>query len=419
MAKKIILGVIGFLVVIGIIGGIGGDSAEESASVQSESRTEAVQAIEPEATASEVVQAIEPKATASEVVQASEPKATATPLPPGFGDGTHLVGTDIQPGLYRATQDCYWARLSNTSGEFSAILANGNTRGPAVVQVLETDRAFESKRCGRWTEVAGAITSDPNAAFGDGTYIVGVDIAAGTWRTAGTDSCYWQRSSGFSGELGDIIANDNARGSAIVTITANDAGFTSKRCGDWAKAVQASEPRATATSAIQVSEPKATAVPLPPGFGDGTHLVGTDIQPGLYRATQDCYWARLSNTSGELSAILANGNTRGPAVVQIQETDRAFESKRCGRWTEVAGAITSDPNAAFGDGTYIVGVDIAAGTWRTAGTDNCYWQRSSGFSGELGDIIANDNARGSAIVTIAANDVGFTSKRCGDWAKVE
>jgi len=72
-------------------------------------------------------------------------------------------------------------------------------------------------------------------------------------------------------------------------------------------------------------------------FGPGVHLVGTDIQPGQYRnaGSSDCYWARLSNTTGDLDAILANDNVDGQAIVTIAATDAAFESTRCGTWTKI------------------------------------------------------------------------------------
>lgn len=73
-----------------------------------------------------------------------------------------------------------------------------------------------------------------------------------------------------------------------------------------------------------------------------------------------------------------------------------------------------------GDGTFIVGTDITPGTYRTTGPAgiNCYWERVSGLGGSFGEIIANGNAKGQTVVTIAASDKGFTSKGCQDWVKV-
>ncbi|WP_123353515.1 hypothetical protein [Frigoribacterium sp. PhB160] len=72
-----------------------------------------------------------------------------------FGSGVHLVGTDIQPGQYRNTgsDDCYWARLRGTSGDFSDLIANDLPSGPAVVSILPGDVAFSSERCGTWTKI--------------------------------------------------------------------------------------------------------------------------------------------------------------------------------------------------------------------------------------------------------------------------
>ena len=80
---------------------------------------------------------------------------------------------------------------------------------------------------------------------------------------------------------------------------------------------------------------------------------------------------------------------------------------------------TPAPKIAFSDGTYRVGADIQAGTYRsTATTTNCYWKRLRGFSGSSSDIIANYFGNGPTIVTISPTDVGFESSRCGGWEKI-
>ncbi len=75
-------------------------------------------------------------------------------------------------------------------------------------------------------------------------------------------------------------------------------------------------------------------------------------------------------------------------------------------------------NVIAGDGIYLVGKDINPGTYRNGGTSGCYWKRSSGTSGDFGEILANGNESGPAVVTIESSDVAFTSKRCGQWALV-
>lgn len=70
-------------------------------------------------------------------------------------------------------------------------------------------------------------------------------------------------------------------------------------------------------------------------FGDGVHVVGQDIEPGTYRreGSGRCYWARLRGLSGDFGDIITNGTPQGPATVEIQASDAAFESSRCGQWT--------------------------------------------------------------------------------------
>ena len=71
----------------------------------------------------------------------------------------------------------------------------------------------------------------------------------------------------------------------------------------------------------------------------------------------------------------------------------------------------------FTDGTYIVGSDIAPGTYGAPGGDSCSWSRLSGFGGTSDDVI--DSGGGpSPRVTVAPNDAGFQAYGCGTWTKV-
>lgn len=73
----------------------------------------------------------------------------------------------------------------------------------------------------------------------------------------------------------------------------------------------------------------------------------------------------------------------------------------------------------FGDGSFSVGPAITqatAGTYRSSGGPNCYWQRTSDLTGSLSSIIANDLLSGPDVVTILPTDAGFTSQGCGLWA---
>jgi hypothetical protein len=143
--------------------------------------------------------------------------------------------------------------------------------------------------------------------------------------------------------------------------------------------------------------------------------VNTDIVPGTYVASggTSCYWERLRGTSGQFKDISASFYATGRTIVTIQPTDKAFKSQGCGGWMPAPSIGT--PKISFGEGTWAVGVDIAPGTYRASGESGCYWQRVSGFGGTTDQIIANDFATGSAVVTIEPTDKGFGSRRCGDW----
>jgi endonuclease YncB( thermonuclease family) len=95
---------------------------------------------------------------------ATPPQGVAqTPAAPAktIGDGTYVVGVDIQAGIYRTTgpaEDavinmCSWKRLKDTSGEFRSTIATNVTQGPTTVTIKPTDGAFESRGCAPWTKI--------------------------------------------------------------------------------------------------------------------------------------------------------------------------------------------------------------------------------------------------------------------------
>jgi hypothetical protein len=161
-------------------------------------------------------------------------------------------------------------------------------------------------------------TPDTHPHFRDGSYQVGKDLQPGTYRTREASSgCYFARLSGFGGSLDEILANENTDAPTVVTILPTDKGFTSSRCGTWTQDL----------SAITKSKTS---------FGDGTYIVGTDIEPGTYKSSgqSGCYYARLSGFGGSLDDILANQNTNTAAIVTIAATDKGFKSNHCGTWTK-------------------------------------------------------------------------------------
>lgn len=87
---------------------------------------------------------------------------------------------------------------------------------------------------------------------------------------------------------------------------------------------------------------------------------------------------------------------------------------------EEPAASTSGSAGTFGSGPQLVGSDIQPGTYRNSDSSNmCYWERLSGHSGEIDDIIANELTESQSVVTIAPTDVAFSSTDCGTWTLVE
>ena len=101
----------------------------------------------------------------------------------------------------------------------------------------------------------------------------------------------------------------------------------------------------------------------------------------------------------------------------IKRRDVGFESARCHSWTDDLGRIT-ESRTEFGEGAFQVGVDIAAGTYRSRSRTACAWERLRGFTGDKGDIIADDEHAGRVTVTIRSSDEGFSSTGCGTWTRV-
>ena len=127
-------------VLIGIVGSGGGnDSPSATVTVTATARGADVPAV-----------AASPSASAG-------PQQEAAPKGGIPGDGTFLVGKDIQAGTYRSegknTYGCYWARLSDTTGESGAIIANGNAQGPAIVKIAAGDKAFQTTDCKPWKKI--------------------------------------------------------------------------------------------------------------------------------------------------------------------------------------------------------------------------------------------------------------------------
>ncbi|WP_157856538.1 MULTISPECIES: hypothetical protein [Streptomyces] len=131
--------------------------------------------------------------------------------------------------------------------------------------------------------------------------------------------------------VGVLIGVVGSGGNAADAPTATQTVTATPQAAQTPPAAPASQP---ATSAPQQNRTPATEIP-----GDGVFLVGKDIQPGTYRSDGKdntlCYWARLSDTTGELGDIIANGNAAGQAIIKIDSGDKAFQTSDCKPWRRI------------------------------------------------------------------------------------
>ncbi|WP_457031414.1 hypothetical protein [Kitasatospora sp. P5_F3] len=165
-AAKIALGIIGCLALVGscsaLVASGRTDRPTAAGATAGPTATVTVTAAAAPVTAQPTV-TVTVTATAT-VTAPAEPAAAPAPAPapaPGdtiAGNGTYLVGDDIQPGTYKTAGPgslglCYWERGKDSSGGFDSIIANDNLTGQGVVTIKKTDKVFKTQGCQVWTKV--------------------------------------------------------------------------------------------------------------------------------------------------------------------------------------------------------------------------------------------------------------------------
>ena len=160
-------------------------------------------------------------------------------------------------------------------------------------------------------------------------------------------------------------------------------------------------------------------------FADGTHRVGSDIPPGRYRTSNSsslCTWDRVRMSGRRIAALLGSQTGGGgSAVVDIEPADDGFITSDCGTWSSDIQPITQSPTTAFGDGVWIVGVDVSPGRWVASlgAVEACHWRRLASFQGRAEDVLDEGYPdAGEILVTITPADAGFSTLGCGRWSYV-
>lgn len=168
------------------------------------------------------------------------------------------------------------------------------------------------------TVIPTTLPSSNPSLIKPGTYLVGPEIRPGLYTgSAGEElsgSCYWARISNPTGSLSNILANDRSVGKFYIEV------------GNRDYALQ------TDCELTYLSSLPAPPVEFPKRIMAGTYLVGVDIQPGIYQGEagdtllEMCYWARLSNVTGESNGLIENDNVIEQYYVQVQPDDFALET---------------------------------------------------------------------------------------------
>ncbi|PPB48092.1 hypothetical protein C4K88_16460 [Arthrobacter pityocampae] len=240
-----------------------------------------------------------------------------------------------------------------------------------------------------------------------GTTKAGNKLTAASWSFSPTPSAYtyqWFRNGGAipgANRNSYLLAAADGGTKITVRVTAVKAGYHNL----------------TATSgAVSIYLPPRTVISR-----DGTFRVGSEIKPGLYRATgtgNSCYWETTSGFSGSFDELNSNYFGSARTYVQILPSDRGFKTSGCGTWTTVP---TTGANASkiTTDGTFRVGIDIRPGLYQISGTGtSCYWETTSGFSGGFDELIDNYFGSARSYVEIPSSARGFTVSKCGTLTRI-
>jgi hypothetical protein len=103
---------------------------------------------------------------------------------------------------------------------------------------------------------------------------------------------------------------------------------------------------APAVTVTVTAKPKAPAVARHTMPGDGTFIVGAKSgqwSPGTWQTSGavggsagNCYWATLSDLTGGLNSIAANGDITGPTVITVNSGLAGVQVSGCDTWRKLS-----------------------------------------------------------------------------------
>lgn len=137
--------------------------------------------------------------------------------------------------------------------------------------------------------------------------------------------------------------------------------------------------------------------------------------------TVDSLNEQLADRDADISSL--EDKNQKLAASQEKVTKDAAAVKKAQKAVAARERAVSSTEAAvkanqFEDGTYQVGSDIQAGTYKADPGGSCYWARLRDLTGGANSILANGLPSGPTLVTILPSDTAFESDGCGTWTKV-
>ncbi len=259
-----------------------------------------------------------------------------------FGNGPHRVGSPLTseqmpPGLWRSLggSDCSWARVGGSPARVLGTNSHGN--GPQYVQIDGSDAGLAVDNCFPFWQEPGAFgrpLAQPGQPFGDGDFLLGYEIAAGTYSATFPPGqrCSWAAVRGFHGfdQGSNLDANrsgSSTSGFTSVFISPFDYGFTSQGCGQWQPMNLPAAPSGASTTALLV-DGEAQDLPDP-------YVLRIDDPAQCHGAPAPCYYT-FATESGFLGLInvpvvrssdLVHWTWAGPVNAELQGTSSAPPGK--------------------------------------------------------------------------------------------
>jgi hypothetical protein len=171
--------------------------------------------------------------------------------------------------------------------------------------------------------------------------------------------------------------------------------------------VVASASAAVASSQANAAQASSAAAQAKVAATNAQASANTAAQASLAAAKQ----ALDNSNSAAVASIAAGKNAVAAGAASVKAAQASVDA--------LVGRVQS--SSILGDGTFLVGSEIKPGTYHTdsPSSGNCYWEREAGSNtGDIENIIANDNTSGPTTITISSSDYAFKDSGCETWYPV-